>query len=335
MKIGNREIGSGHKPWICAEIGANHNGSLDRALKLIAVAAECGADAVKFQAYTPDSLTIDSDKPDFLIKEGPWSGRRLYDLYSEAATPREWFPELFRFARWLELTPFASVFAPEDVDFLEQFEPEVYKISSFEIIDLSLIHCVVETNKPLIISTGMATNDEISDAFCHGERPILLHCISAYPAKPSALYRVKILREAWGAYSGLSDHTIGSESAVLATALGACVIEKHLTLSRSDGGPDAGFSSEPAEFAEMVRRVNDAWEAIHGEPDAAQDSHRPLRRSLYAVEDIAAGEEFTSKNIRSIRPGYGLPPSRLQEILVRKSSVNIERGSALKEEMID
>lgn len=337
MKIGSREIGAGHKPWIVAEIGANHNGSLERALKLIAVAKECGADAVKFQAYTPDSMTIDCDKPDFIIKGTPWDGRKLYDLYKEAATPREWLPMLFGFAHGLGMHPFASVFSPEDVDFIERFQPRAYKISSFEISDIPLIEYTARKGKPLIISTGMASDDDIFAAVrgINLRETVLLHCVSAYPADPkkSALWKLMRMSRIFKNV-GLSDHTLGATTAVISTALGACIIEKHLTLSRTDGGPDAAFSSDPVEFAEMVRKVHDAWEAIYGYADEAEDDLKPLRRSLYAVADIKAGEEFTSQNIRSIRPGYGLPPSRLPKILWRKSAMDIERGIPLSEEMI-
>ncbi len=337
MKIGNRDIGAGQKPWIVAEISASHNGNLDRAMKLIAVAKECGADSCKFQAYTPDSLTIDCDKPDFIIKDGPWAGRKLYDLYTEAATPREWFESLFNFARGLGLTPFASVFSPEDVEFLDQFQPDAYKISSFETSDRYLIKMAASRRKPMIISTGMASDDDIFEAVrgLKLRRTVLLHCVSAYPADPKK-YQIKKLKkliERFGK-AGLSDHTLGTRTADRATTHGACIIEKHLTWSRSDGGPDASFASEPREFSEMVECIRESWEATFGESDEAEEAHKALCRSLRAVEDIKAGEAFTTQNVRSIRPGFGLKPARLPEILRSKAAMNIERGSALSEEMI-
>lgn len=342
MKLDGYEIGRGARPWIAADIGAAHNGSLDRYMQLIYTAKFCGADAVKFQCFTPDGDTIACDKPDFIIKEGPWKGRRLYDLYKESHTPREWFPRIFDYARKIGITAFSTADTVADVDFLKAMGNPIIKISSFEIVDTPLIAHAARTGKPMIISTGMASDEEIAGAFdavmsmaC--EFSIFLHCISEYPASLDAmnLHRIKSMQHDYCTHVGLSDHTIGSEAAVIATALGACVIEKHLTLSRSDGGPDDGFASEPREFKAMVEAIHNAHRALgDGHQPKTAGTHKPLRPSLYAVQDIEEGEAFTSENVRSIRPGYGLPPSLIDQVLGKTAACGISRGTAMKMEFV-
>lgn len=322
---------------IVAELGANHNGSFERALKLIDAAKSTGADAVKLQAYTADMLTLDCDGPEFIVAGGPWAGCRLYDLYKEAETPPSWLPELFAHARSVGLSCFASVFDLDGLDRLEELNCPFYKIASFEITDTGLIEQAALTSKPLIISTGMASDEEIwaaIDAAVTSE-VTLLHCVSAYPARPEQanLMRIKQMQEEFGFPVGLSDHTLGIAMPVAATALGAWVIEKHLTLSRADGGPDASFSLEPDEFKAMVTAVRDTRAAMQEcEPP---EPHKELRRSLYAVDDIAAGEKLTHKNIRSIRPGHGLPPWLLWTLIGGVAKQPIARGMPLAQYMIE
>ena len=321
---------------IVAEIGANHNGSLARAFRLIDAAKDAGADAVKLQAYTADTLTLDCDGPGFTVTAGPWAGRRLYDLYKEAETPPEWLAPLFAHARKSGILCFASVFDLAGVDRLDYMDCPFYKIASFEITDTGLIEQAGLTGKPVIISTGMASDEEIwaaIDAAATSELT-LLHCVSAYPTKPEQanLMRIKQMREEFGFPVGLSDHTLGIAMPVAATALGAWVIEKHLTLSRADGGLDASFSLEPDEFKAMVSAVRETRAAmLECEPP---EPHKELRRSLYAVKDIAAGEKLTHENIRSIRPGHGLPPWRLWTLIGRVAKQPIARGTPLTLDMV-
>lgn len=318
-------------PEIVAEISANHNGSIERALALINAAKEAGADAVKLQAYRSDLITIDHDGPGFMVDAGPWKGRRLIDLYREAETPRDWLPQLFHFASLIGIPCFASVFAKEDVDFLEGLGCPRYKIASFEIVDTPLIRYAAATGKPLVISTGMAHFNEVDLAvLAAGRKLTLLHCVSAYPTdvRDADLGRMGLLRDCFKVPVGLSDHTLGIAVPVAATALGASMIEKHLTLSRADGGPDASFSLEPAEFKAMVAAVRDAAAAC-SMPERPAEPYRGLRRSLYAVTDIAEGESVTERNVRSIRPGHGLAPRELPSLLGRKAVVPIARGTPM------
>ena len=342
--IADRRIGPDQPPYLIAELSGNHNGRLDRACALIEAAAAAGADAVKLQTYRPDTITLDCDRPDFLITEGAWAGRRLYELYGEAQTPWEWHEALFDCARRAGITIFSTPFDDSAVELLEALGAPAYKIASFEIVDLALIARVARTGKPLILSTGMATVDEIAEAVAAARAagcaaPILLHCISGYPTPigEANLTTIRDLQERFGTIVGLSDHTLGTTAAVVAVALGACVIEKHVTLRRADGGPDAAFSLEPLELAQLVTGCRDAFAAL-GRADAGlqpnERANAVFRRSLYAVSDIAAGERFTPRNVRSIRPGYGLPPKHLPAVLGKVAARAIERGHALDWSMV-
>jgi pseudaminic acid synthase len=321
------------RPKIVAEISANHNGSPGRAHDLICAAKVAGADAVKLQAYRAGDLTLDRAGPGFTIEAGPWAGRTLIDLYREAETPLEWLPDLFARARRVGIECFASVFAPGTIDFLETLGCPAYKIASFEMVDTGLIAAAAKTGKPLVISTGMASDAEIIDALDAaggGHNVTLLHCVSAYPTPPASadLRRIHHLRQTFAIDVGLSDHTLGTSIPVAATALGVTMIEKHLTLSRSGGGPDAAFSLEPGEFAAMVEAVRDVASAME-RPIHPEAPHFDLRRSLYAVADIRAGEAITEQNVRSIRPGHGLAPRYLPEILGKTAICDIGRGTPM------
>jgi N-acetylneuraminate synthase len=344
IEIAGRPIGPDHEPYIVCELSGNHNGSLERALKLLEAAAATGADAIKIQSYTPDTITIDHDGPGFRIEGGLWDGRTLYDLYGEAQTPFEWHETLFRRARELDVTLFSTPFDESAVDLLEELGAPAYKIASFEAIDLPLIAYVAAKRKPMIISTGMANLDEIGEAVRTArengcDQLVLLHCISSYPApdEQSNVRTVPDLAERFDVVSGLSDHTFGSAVAVASIALGGCVVEKHFTLRRSDGGPDAAFSLEPHEFKTLVDDCKRAWQAL-GRPtydlQGCERGNIAFRRSIYVVGDVAAGEELTRENVRSIRPGYGLPPKELANVVGRRAARDLKRGDPLKYEDI-
>lgn len=336
MKINDTEIGPGEPPYIIGEISCNHCGSLDKAIALIDAAKYAGASAVKFQCYEPGDLTLDCDKPDFTIQSGPWTGRRLYELYSVAQTPRAWFPPLFNHARFIGIDMFASVFSAAAVDFLEKLGCPAYKIASFEIVDIPLIKYAAKTGKPLIISTGMASDNEIFDAVeaadPKGARRNIafLSCISGYPSEVSDgnLQQLNFLQQ-YTFRSGISDHTLGWEIPVAATAMGAQIIEKHLCLSRSDPTEDAGFSLEPDEFRDMCKSVRSIWKAMQPSEAKSEESSRQLRRSLYVVEDMKRGDKFTEQNVRSIRPGYGMLPKFLPRVLGKTAICDLERGTPL------
>jgi N-acetylneuraminate synthase len=344
IEIAGRPIGRDHEPYVICELSGNHNGSLDRALDLLDAAAATGADAVKIQSYTPDTITIDHDGPGFRIEGGLWDGRTLYDLYGEAQTPFEWHEALFARARALGVTLFSTPFDETAVDLLEGLGAPAYKIASFEAVDLPLIARVARTGKPMIVSTGMANLDEIGEAVRtardHGcQEIVLLHCVSSYPApdEQSNVRTVPDLAERFGVVSGLSDHTFGSAVAVASTALGGCVVEKHFTLRRADGGPDAAFSLEPDEFRTLVEDCKRAWRALGEATYDLQGCERGslvFRRSIYVVRDVAAGEELTGDNIRSIRPGYGLPPKHLPEVLGKRAARDLKRGEPLDWEAV-
>lgn len=345
ISINGRAIGQDHPPFIIAELSANHNGSLERALETIDAAQHCGADAIKLQTYTPDTITIDCDAPEFMIKGGLWNGYKLYDLYKWAQTPFEWHQAMFAHARKRGITVFSTPFDETAVDLLESLDAPAYKIASFELIDLSLIRYVARTGKPMIMSTGMATEQEIKEAVTAARDAgcrelVLLHCVSAYPASPDDmnLRTIPHLADAFGVVAGLSDHTLGTAVAVAAVTLGAAVVEKHMTLRRADGGPDAAFSLEPAEFGELVSSCRMAYAALGRVSYVSKESERGslvFRRSLYAVADIAQGEALTVANVRSIRPGHGLAPKRLPELLGRRARKPIARGTALRWDLVE
>jgi N-acetylneuraminate synthase len=324
---------------VIAEISGNHNGDVTRALALLEAAKSAGADAVKIQTYTADTLTIDHAGDDFRIKGGLWDGHTLHSLYQQAHTPWEWHAQLFERARVLGITLFSTPFDHTAVDFLEDLGAPAYKIASFECTDLPLIRRVAATGKPLIISTGMATLGEIAEtveaARDAGARDlILLHCVSGYPSLPheANLRTMSNLAECFDVIAGLSDHTIGTLVPMAAVALGAAVIEKHFTLARADGGPDAAFSLEPDELVQLVEGCRTAWNALGRvtyERTASEAGSMVFRRSLYVVEDIAVGEVFTQRNLRSIRPGYGIAPKYLSDILGRRAKKDLKRGVPL------
>ncbi|WP_119841373.1 pseudaminic acid synthase [Salinibacter ruber] len=339
LKIKDRTVGDEAPAYIVAEMSANHHHDYDRAVEIIEAASEAGADAIKLQTYTADTMTIDSEKKPFQIEEGPWAGRTLYDLYEEAYTPWDWQPELHDIAHDLGLDFFSTPFDASAVEFLEDLGVPVYKIASFENVDLPLIRRVAETGKPVIMSTGMATLGEIDEAVrayreAGGTELALLACTSSYPAPPEEMHlrRISHLKETFDVVPGLSDHTLGTEVPVAATALGARIVEKHLTLSRQEEGPDSDFSLEPEEFAEMVQTVRKTEKAIgevRYETTEKESESETFRRSLFAVEDIKKGKAFTKDNVRSIRPGDGLAPRYLDTVLSSKAAEDLSRGTPL------
>lgn len=337
--IDGREIGSGYPPYVIAELSANHGGNLQRALDTIEAAKRSGADAVKLQTYTPDTITIDSDGADFLIEGGLWHGRRLYELYAEAHTPYAWHAQLFAKAREVGITVFSTPFDETAVDLLESLDAPAYKIASFEMVDLPLIQCVAQTGKPLIISTGMASEAEIRQAVevarAAGCRELaMLHCISSYPApiEQANLSKIGELARISGAVTGLSDHTMGTTAATVAVAIGASIIEKHFMLDRNDGGPDSSFSIEPAQMRELCTSVREAWlslgSADFSERAEVEKGSKKFRRSIYFIRDLPVGAVVTPSDVRSIRPGYGLAPVHLDDVIGRRLRVPVTRGTA-------
>ncbi|WP_421206508.1 pseudaminic acid synthase [Aeromonas enteropelogenes] len=344
MQIAHQSIGPIQSPYVIAELSANHNGNLERALAIMTAAKEAGASAVKLQTYRPDTITLKSERPEFQIHGGLWDGHSLYDLYEWAHTPWEWHQALFAKGRELGLTVFSSPFDFSAVDLLESLDCPAYKIASFELVDLPLIRYAAQTGKPLIMSTGMANEAEIAAAvemaLKHGNGQLaLLHCVSGYPA-PAAEYNLRaipMLRQRFGVEVGLSDHTLGSATAIAATALGATLIEKHFTLARADGGPDCAFSMEPAELAELVASVNTAQAAL-GVADyqltPSEQGNRAFRRSLYLVKEIAAGERLTEAHIKSVRPALGLPPADYDRLLGKRVTRDMSANQPLNWEWI-
>ena len=345
IRIGEHSIGPGNPVYIVAELSANHNQDLQRAVSLIDTAKEAGADAIKVQTYTPDTITIRSDQEPFQIRGGTlWDGRMLHDLYGEAFTPWEWHAELQRKALSYGMDFFSSPFDASAVDFLETLNVPAYKIASPELVDIPLIQKAASTGKPLIMSTGMATAEEIEEALASAraagaEQIALLKCTSAYPSPPEEmnLSMIPALTKKFGVPVGLSDHSLGIAVPIAAVALGACMIEKHLTLSRSAKGPDSEFSLEPHEFKAMVEAVRMAEQAV-GKPEfqvgEKEKASRAFRRSLFVVENVKKGDLFNAANVRSIRPGNGLHTRHLPEIFGRRAACDIERGTPLRWDMV-
>jgi len=344
MQINNRLLGPDHPTYIIAEMSANHNQDYEQAVRIIEAAKASGADAVKLQTYTPDTMTLDSNREYFQIEGTIWEGRNLYDLYREAYTPWDWQPKLKEVANDLGLDLFSSPLDTTAVDFLEKMKVPVYKIASAEIVDLPLLRIIAQTGKPVIMSTGMATLAEIDEAVhtvreAGCEQLALLKCTSAYPTPPEEtnLRTIPHLAEAFGVPVGLSDHTLGIAVPVAAVALGACIIEKHFTLSRSNPGPDSAFSLEPDEFKAMVDAVRVTEKAlgqVSYEVTEKEQASRVFRRSLFVVKDMKAGDVFTEDTVRSIRPGYGLHTRHLDEVLGRRAVRDIEHGMPLSLDMI-
>ncbi len=345
IRIGNRSIGPGHPAYLIAELSANHNHDFDHAARIVQAAKDARADAIKLQTYTPDTITLPSDRQEFRIGGGTlWDGRNLHDLYAEAYMPWEWQPRLKHLAEDLGMDCFSSAFDPTAVDFLEQMNVPAHKIASCELVDIPLIQKMANTGKPLLMSTGMATVEEIEEAV-QAARDVgatqlaLLKCTSAYPAPPEEmnLRTIPELARRFAVPVGLSDHTMGIAAPVAAVALGACIVEKHLTLSRSTPGPDSAFSLEPHEFKAMADAVRDAEKAlgqIKFGVTGKEASGLAFRRSLYVVEDVAQGEAFTAANVRSIRPANGLHPRHLVEVLGKSAARGIKRGTPLAWEFV-
>ena len=345
MKIGNRQIGPGYPPFIIAEIGGNHHGSFSEGKKLIDAAIKAGADAVKLQAYTADTLTFKGEGDEFRIMEGPWAGRTLHDLYSEAQTPNDLLAKLIAYGQKRGVTIFSSVFDLDGVDTLVDLGVEAIKIASFELTDLPLIEKAAATDLPMIISTGMGSTKEITDAmnafYSNSGRPdqlAVLHCVSEYPAKPSEanLPALGPLSSLLGGRHvvGLSDHSLGVGVSAGAIAFGACMVEKHLCLDRNSGGPDSGFSLQPDEFALLVRTCHEAWQATRPFVQKKRPPNLAFRKSLYAVRDVSRGEQFSKENCRAIRPASGLEPCFYQSVLAGVATRSLKAGTPLKSDMV-
>jgi len=346
INIGNTTVGDGHPVYLIAEMSANHNQDYEQAIKLIHAAKKAGADAVKLQTYTPETLTIDCDNEHFRIGPGTsWAGRTLYNLYSEAYTPWDWQHGLKQAAEGLGMELFSTPFDSTAIDFLEDMGVPAYKVASFELVDLPLIEKIAATGKPMILSTGMATCEEIGQAVAAARSAgaleiALLRCTSAYPARPEEadLRTIPDLGATFDVVPGLSDHTLGIAIPVAAVALGACIVEKHLTLSRGRPGPDSEFSLEPHEFEAMVQAIRTTEKALGTIRYGPRKGELPsivFRRSLFVVEDIAQGETFTARNIRSIRPGHGLPPAAISQVLGHRAARDIERGTPVSWDLVD
>ena len=344
ITINGRKIGNSFSPYIIAEMSANHNGDINNAYKIIDMAKSSGADCVKLQTYTPDTLTIDSKLPDFQLTEGLWAGQSLYELYKGAFMAWEWHQPLFDYAKKVGITIFSSPFDNTAVDLLEDLNTPAYKIASFEAVDLPLIKYVAQTGKPVIISTGMADSEEIQEAIEAAREGgctelAILHCVSGYPA-PAGDYNLRTLvdmRQKFGLVTGLSDHTVDNTTAITSIALGASIIEKHVTLDRNGGGPDDSFSLESEELKQLCTGAKTAWEAL-GNVDygrkSSEQSNVKFRRSLYFVKDIKAGEVITEEHVKSIRPGFGLSPKYYSAVINQIADHDIQKGVALSWDLI-
>ena len=345
IEIAGRPIGPDHSPYVIAELSANHNGKLQTAMCIVEEAKKAGANAVKLQTYKPDTITLDCNSEDFKISGGLWDGRTLYELYEEAHMPWSWHKPLFDHAQKLGITIFSSPFDNSAVDLLEDLNAPAYKIASFEVVDLPLIKYVANTGKPMIISTGMASAEEIAEAIeaareggC--EELAILHCVSGYPA-PAADYNLRTISnmiERFGLVTGLSDHTLDNTTAITSVALGASIIEKHFTLDRSGGGPDDSFSLEPADLTALCRDAKTAWQAMglvdYGRKSSEQGNAK-FRRSLYFVKNIQEGEIITTDAVRSVRPGFGMPPKYLPAVIGKRARKNIMAGTPVSASLID
>lgn len=345
ITIDGRCIGSANPPYIIAEMSANHGGDKERAKRIIRIAAEHGADAIKFQAYTADEMTLDCDRPDFVVQaDNPWKGERLHTLYQRAATPYDWFPELFATARECGITPFASPFSLRGVAMLEELGAPAYKIASFEAVDLELIAGCARTGKPVIVSTGLCTLEEVADVLAAfygagGQDIALLRCNSAYPADPreANLATIPHMAEHFAVPVGYSDHTLDAVQAIVAVALGACIVEKHIIDAREPATADSSFSSLPAQLGELVTGCRAAWQArgsVSYGPHERECQSLAFRRSLYTCRDVAAGEIFTVDNVRAIRPGHGLMPKHLPQVLGRKATRSVGTGEPLSMDLL-
>lgn len=345
ITINNRKIGKDFPPYIIAEMSANHNGDINRAFKIMEAAKAAGADAIKLQTYRADTITIDCDNEDFQIHGGLWNGQSLFNLYKGAQMPWEWHKPLFDKAKELGITIFSSPFDYTAVDLLEELNAPAYKIASFEAIDLPLIKYVAKTGKPMIISTGMADENEIREAidaaYSGGcKELVVLHCVSGYPA-PAQDYNlatISDMEKRFDVITGLSDHTIDNTTAIASIMLGARVIEKHVTLDRNGGGPDDSFSLEPNELKQLCRDSNVAWQAlghVNYERKESEKGNVKFRRSLYIVKNIQKGEVFTYENIKSIRPGFGLAPKELDNVIGKRANINLSYGTPLTKDVID
>ncbi len=345
IKIGNRKIGAEFPPYIIAELSANHNGSLQKALDTISMAKKCGADAIKLQTYTADTMTIDCDSEEFKIRGGLWDGYNLYDLYKEAQTPFEWHKAMFDHAKSIGITCFSTPFDETAVDLLEDMNAPAYKLASFEATDLPLIRYIASTKKPIIMSTGMANLEEIEEMVTTAKEAgckdmILLHCISSYPAPidQSNLKTIKDMEKRFKVQIGLSDHTTSNIASIVATSLGATLIEKHFILSRKEKGPDSEFSIEPQELEALCKSTYDAWSSLGQagyERKAAEQQNIRFRRSVYFVKDMKAGEKIKQHHIRRIRPSFGLPPKFESELLGKRVKSDIKNGTATSWDVID
>ncbi|MDP4491805.1 pseudaminic acid synthase [Vibrio sp. AH4] len=345
ITIDGRKIGPDHPPYIIAELSANHNGDINRAFQIMEEAKKAGADAIKLQTYTHETITMDCDSEEFQIHGGLWDGQTLYELYKGAHMPWEWHKPLFEKAKELGITIFSSPFDFTAVDLLESLEAPAYKIASFEVIDLPLIKRVAQTGKPMIISTGMANEEEIAEAVKTARENgckelVVLHCVSGYPA-PAEQYNLRTIAdisERFKVLSGLSDHTIDNATAVASVTLGACIIEKHVTMDRNGGGADDSFSLEPHELTALCNDTKTAWQAmgqVNYERAEAEKGNVKFRRSLYIVKDIQAGEVLTADNVRSIRPGFGLPPKFYDDVIGKKVTRSLKKGTALTLEYLE